>query len=109
MNRSPSSPHSSPVPAAGPARASWRLPTLWQTRAAVAGGETRSVDLVATALERQAALEPWLQAFAWIDPQRALRLAAAADAAADAARAAGRAGALGALHGVPVGMKDIVD
>jgi Asp-tRNA(Asn)/Glu-tRNA(Gln) amidotransferase A subunit family amidase len=109
MNRSPSSPDPIPGPAGGPARAAWRLPTLEQTRTAVAGGETRSVDLVAAALERQAALEPWLRAFAWIDSQRALRLAAAADAAADAARAAGTAGALGALHGVPVGMKDIVD
>src|SRR5262245_60516004 len=103
-----SQPTSPPAPPAPP-RASWRLPTLEQTRAAVGRGETTSRALVDAALERAAALEPQLRAFAWLDPARARRLAAAADAAAGAARAAGEADGLGPLHGVPVGMKDIVD
>jgi Asp-tRNA(Asn)/Glu-tRNA(Gln) amidotransferase A subunit family amidase len=101
MNRPPSTP--------APAPPSWRLPTLEQTHAAVAGGETTSATLVEAALERAGAVEPWLRAFVWLDPARARRLAVAADDATAAARAAGATGALGALHGVPVGVKDIVD
>lgn len=66
-------------------------------------GELDSEALVRACLERTAQREPTLQAFAFLDPEHAL----AAARRADAERAAGRA--LGALHGVPVGVKDIFD
>jgi Asp-tRNA(Asn)/Glu-tRNA(Gln) amidotransferase A subunit family amidase len=73
-------------------------------------GEVTSVALVEAALARAAAVEPWLRAFAWLDPDRARRLAAVADATARRAREARAAGTdLGVLHGVPVGVKDIAD
>src|SRR5262245_25051966 len=73
-------------------------------------GEVTSAALVEAALARAAAVEPWLRAFAWLDPARARHLAAAADATTSRARAAATTGAgLGVLHGVPVGVKDIVD
>ncbi len=70
---------------------------------AVAQGLVTSRALVEAALRRYEETEPTLHAFAWLDPERALRLADAADARR-------RVGApLGILHGVPVGVKDIVD
>ena len=50
-------------------------------------------------LARAAECEPWLHAFAWLDPERARRLAREADASASA----------GPLQGMPVAVKDIVD
>lgn len=54
-------------------------------------------------LARSAALEPLLRAWTCLDPA----LVRAQAAAADAAHRAG--GALGALHGLPVGLKDVID
>src|SRR4051794_18022846 len=54
-------------------------------------------------LARIAAVEPRVRAFAWLDAARAERLAAEADRR----QAAGEP--LGPLHGVPVGIKDILD
>lgn len=70
---------------------------------AVDTGAVTSVDLIEAALERAAAWEPRIHAFAWLDPERARRLAAEADRA----RAEGRP--LGPLHGVPIALKDIID
>ena len=50
-------------------------------------------------LERYRATEPALHAFAWLDPDRAMRAAAERD----------RQDPRGPLHGVPIGVKDIFD
>lgn len=69
---------------------------------AVANGLVTSRALVEAALRRHGETEPTLHAFAWLDAERALRLADAADAAL-------RDGGRGPLHGVPLGVKDIID
>lgn len=69
---------------------------------ALVRGDTTSVALVKACLARMAALEPQLHAIAWSDPERALRLAAAADVSH-------RSGAVGPLHGLPIGVKDVFD
>ncbi len=70
---------------------------------AVRQGLTTSRALVEACLQRYDEREPTLHAFAWLDRDRALRLADAADAAVEGG------GALGLLHGVPIGVKDIFD
>ena len=54
-------------------------------------------------LARIVAREPEVRAWAWLDPEQVLAQARAADRR----RAAGAP--LGALHGIPVGIKDIID
>ena len=71
--------------------------------AGIAGGELSSEALVGACLERIAELEPQLQAWAFLDRDRALAQAKAADAQ----RREGKG--VGPLHGVPVGIKDIID
>jgi Asp-tRNA(Asn)/Glu-tRNA(Gln) amidotransferase A subunit family amidase len=66
-------------------------------------GELTAVRTMRAFLERIAALEPKLRAFAYLDPDAAL----AAAERADQTRAAG--GAPGPLHGLPVAVKDIID
>lgn len=63
---------------------------------AVAG----AVPAIDSCLERAATFEPRLRCFAWLDAEHVRRLARATDAAQ---------GARGHLHGVPVGVKDIID
>lgn len=58
-------------------------------------------------LERIRATESAIKAWAALDERRALALADACDTARDTARKSGKE--LGALHGVPVGVKDIFD
>ncbi len=70
---------------------------------AIAQGLVTSRALVEAALRRYDETEPTIHAFAWLDRERALRLADAADARRRAARS------VGLLHGVPVGVKDISD
>jgi Asp-tRNA(Asn)/Glu-tRNA(Gln) amidotransferase A subunit family amidase len=77
--------------------------TALQARDEIARGACKSVEVVEACLERIAAREPEVQAWAHLDPEHALRQAKAADAY----RASGRA--IGPLHGVPVGIKDIID
>lgn len=72
---------------------------LEEAAAAIAAGELSSVALVRTCLDRAKEVEPVVHAFAWLDEDRAMRLAR------DAADADQR----GPLHGVPVGIKDIID
>jgi len=71
--------------------------------AGIAGGELSSEALVGACLERIAELEPQLKAWAFLDRDRALAQAKAADAQ----RREGKG--VGLLHGVPVGIKDIID
>jgi aspartyl-tRNA(Asn)/glutamyl-tRNA(Gln) amidotransferase subunit A len=69
----------------------------------LAGGSLRATEVVAAFCDRIAASEATLGAWAWHDRVRALREARAADAF----RASGRP--IGPLHGLPVGVKDIID
>lgn len=66
-------------------------------------GRLSSVELVESCLARIEETEPTLRAWAYLDRENALTQAAALDRI----RKAGRP--VGALHGVPVGLKDIVD
>lgn len=66
-------------------------------------GAMSSVALTMACLDRIANLEPDIQAWAHLDRDMALRQAQAADAR----RASGKP--LGALHGLPVAVKDIID
>ncbi|MFC7474916.1 amidase [Dankookia sp. GCM10030260] len=66
-------------------------------------GSLSAAALTEALLDRVAAREPVLRAFAWLDPASAMRQAVALDAA----RAAGRAA--GPLHGLALGVKDVLD
>ena len=81
------------------------LPALTATEAAaaLAAGTITSEELVAACLARIDDREPEVQAWAFLDRERALEQARAADAA----RKEGKG--VGPLHGVPVGIKDIID
>lgn len=71
---------------------------------AIRGGLTTSRALVEACLRTHDEREPSVHAFAWLDRDRALRLADEADA-----RTRHQGARLGPLHGVPVGVKDIFD
>lgn len=66
-------------------------------------GSLACAELMRACLARYAALEPRIDAWQWIDPARAMELAERADAQHRAGEA------LGPLHGIPAGVKDIVD
>lgn len=70
---------------------------------AIRKGRLRSVDLVKACLDRIATTDGEIGAWAHVDAEGALARAAEMDAL----RLAGRA--MGPLHGVPVGLKDIID
>lgn len=76
----------------------WRLGAREAARR-IAAGDLSSEALVAACLERIAGREPAVHAWAHLDPEAALAQARRRDAEAPR----------GALHGVPVGVKDIVD
>lgn len=69
----------------------------------LADGALSAVELAQACLERIEAREDDVQAWAWLDPQSVLREAARLDAL----RASGAS--LGPLHGLPVGIKDVID
>ncbi|MFC2967657.1 amidase [Acidimangrovimonas pyrenivorans] len=69
----------------------------------LAQGRLTAVELVTACLTVIAAREPEIQAWAWLDADHALAQAEALDRR----RAAGAA--LGPLHGLPVGLKDVID
>ncbi len=77
--------------------------TALQLRDEIARGACKAVEATEACLARIAEREPAVQARAHLDPAYAMRQAEAADAY----RATGRP--IGPLHGVPVGVKDIVD
>ena len=81
------------------------LTTLSAVQAAesIREGKLTSEALVAAYLKRIEETDGAIQAWAWIDPDHAMSQAREADRI----RRAGRG--LGALHGVPVGLKDIID
>jgi len=66
---------------------------------AIAAREIGSRELVDAALDRYRATEPVIHAFAWLDPERARRIAGERDNEAPR----------GILHGVPIAVKDIYD
>jgi amidase len=70
-----------------------------EAAAAIAAGRLKSVELVEACLARIEAREPTVQAWEQLDARRAL----------DEARALDREAPRGPLHGVPVGVKDIID
>jgi Asp-tRNA(Asn)/Glu-tRNA(Gln) amidotransferase A subunit family amidase len=77
--------------------------TVTAAAARIARSETSSEELVGACLDRIAALEPQVQAWTFLDRERALEQARAADSL----RKEGKG--VGPLHGVPVGIKDIID
>lgn len=77
--------------------------TATEALAAMASARLSSVDLVKSCLARIDATDAAIKAWAWLDPEAALAQAAECDRI----RKAGLA--IGALHGVPVGLKDIID
>ncbi|HJT12823.1 MAG TPA: amidase [Dongiaceae bacterium] len=72
-------------------------------RGRMARGEMRAAEYVDAQLQRIAARDPEIEAFAFLDPA----LPRAAAKAVDDYRASGRP--IGALHGLTVGLKDIID
>lgn len=74
-----------------------------EAAAAIREGKISSAELVDACLARIDEVEERIQAWAFLDPKHAREQAQAAD------EARGRGGPVGALHGVPVGIKDIVD
>jgi Asp-tRNA(Asn)/Glu-tRNA(Gln) amidotransferase A subunit family amidase len=81
------------------------LTALSATKAAaeIARGAISSEEYTRACLDRIAAVEPKVQAFAHLDPEHALTQARERDDW----RKSGRP--IGPLHGVPVGIKDIID
>jgi Asp-tRNA(Asn)/Glu-tRNA(Gln) amidotransferase A subunit family amidase len=77
--------------------------TAVEAAAAIRAGKLTAEELVRACLARIAEREPAVEAWAWIDAERAI----AAARRADHARRTGVG--LGPLHGVPVGVKDIID
>lgn len=70
---------------------------------AIRAGKMTSEELVGACLERIAAIEEKVGAWAHLDPEHALKQAREAD------RILQEGNTLGPLHGVPVGIKDIFD
>jgi Asp-tRNA(Asn)/Glu-tRNA(Gln) amidotransferase A subunit family amidase len=70
---------------------------------AIAEGKVSSVQLVEACLARVREIEPQVQAWTFLDPEYALSQARAADEL----RLSGAV--IGPLHGIPVGLKDIID
>ena len=69
----------------------------------IRAGRVTSVELVESCLGRIRETEPQVEAWIYLDPEYALAQAKAADEW----RQSGRS--IGGLHGVPVGLKDIID
>jgi Asp-tRNA(Asn)/Glu-tRNA(Gln) amidotransferase A subunit family amidase len=77
--------------------------TMAEAAADVRDGRITSAELVGACLARVEEVEPEVQAWVFLDRDHAMRQAEAADQH----RKAGKA--LGPLHGVPVGVKDVFD
>ena len=79
------------------------LLTATQAATKIASGELSAVDLMQACLARIAERDAQVQAWTFLDTARAMELARDADAMRDAGKG------IGTLHGVPVGIKDIID
>jgi Asp-tRNA(Asn)/Glu-tRNA(Gln) amidotransferase A subunit family amidase len=77
--------------------------SAFEARARMEKGELRASEFIDAQIRRIAAKDSAIQAFAYFDPE----LARAAAKACDDYRATGRP--IGALHGLSVGVKDIID
>ncbi len=77
--------------------------SLTQAAADIREGRITSAELVDDCLKRVGEVDSKVQAWAFLDPDHAMQQAAAADLH----RKQGKA--LGPLHGVPIGLKDIFD
>jgi len=77
--------------------------TAAEAISAIGSGKVTAEELVAACLDRIGELEDTVGAWAFLDPEHAMRQARAADRA----RKEGRP--LGPLHGIPVGIKDSFD
>jgi amidase len=77
----------------------WHELTAVDAARRIRAGELTSEALVKACLDRIAAREMEVGAWQYLDPERAL----------EAARTADRSEPRGALHGVPIGIKDIID
>ncbi|HSF65066.1 MAG TPA: amidase [Paracoccaceae bacterium] len=77
--------------------------TAVEARDRLASGALRAVEYLEACLDRIAAMEPQVQAWAWLDGDHALAQARALDAR----RQSGAP--IGPLHGLPVALKDIID
>jgi Asp-tRNA(Asn)/Glu-tRNA(Gln) amidotransferase A subunit family amidase len=80
----------------------WRL-TAAEAAERIRTGRMSAEELVGACLQRVEETEPKVEAWTFLDPEHALAQARAADDW----RRSGRA--IGPLHGVPVGLKDIID
>ena len=80
-----------------------RIPTLAEAAKLIAAKKLSPVELTRACLDRVAALDGRLHAFIYPTPERALAEARAAETAIMAD------GPKGPLHGIPIGLKDIVD
>lgn len=76
--------------------------TLTEMAARIRRREVSPVELVRAALERLEALEPRLNAFVTVTPERALAEARAAEASLNRGRP------VGPLHGIPIALKDLI-
>jgi aspartyl-tRNA(Asn)/glutamyl-tRNA(Gln) amidotransferase subunit A len=77
--------------------------TVAESAAAIRSGELKSVDLVERCLITAARVEPAVHAFVTIDHEGAMR------AAEKAGRELAAGHDRGPLHGIPIGLKDIID
>ncbi len=79
------------------------IPTAAEAAADIARGAMSAEEYTSACLDRIAAVEGDVQAFAHLDPEYALTQARALD------RHKANGGHIGPLHGIPVGIKDIFD
>lgn len=77
--------------------------TAAEAASSIRAGTLTSEELVQSCLERIRELEPNVQAWTFLDEQHALAQARAADERKRSGEA------IGPLHGIPVGLKDIID
>src|SRR6056300_1192766 len=77
--------------------------TAVQMHRMICDGKTTAVDLVSMAFDEIADTNDELQAWAWLDQDAALVHATELDSLCKSGKT------LGPLHGVPVGLKDIID
>ncbi|RVU34799.1 amidase [Hwanghaeella grinnelliae] len=81
--------------------------TAVDAAAGIAAGDFTAEDLMADCLDRVAARDNEVEAWAYLNPNYAIRQARDADAALKVQKARGEKPA--PLHGVPVGIKDVID